>query len=167
MSFKRNTDAIDTQAFREALAEFATGVAVVTAVTIDGDRVGMTVSSFNSVSLDPPLVLFSIARSALSLSAFEQVEHYAVNLLHVDQTDISSRFSRALADKWAALECLSGANGSPLLPDVMAVFECEHFAQYDGGDHVIFVGRVSRFAISGGRRPLLFFRGGYHAIAEC
>ncbi|CAN7784108.1 flavin reductase family protein [Caballeronia sp. LjRoot34] len=167
MNIAAKVDDIDPRAFRDALSEFATGIAVVTTTAEDGERIGMTVSSFNSVSLEPPLVLFSIARSAFSLSAFARAERYAVNLLHAEQVDVSSRFARALADKWASLEITSSANGSPIFPDALAVFECTQFAQYDGGDHVIFVGRVSRFVKNGGRRPLLFFRGGYHAIAEC
>jgi flavin reductase (DIM6/NTAB) family NADH-FMN oxidoreductase RutF len=159
-----NCSTVDIRAFRDALGEFATGVVVVTTVAPDQSRIGVTVNSFNSVSLDPPLVLFSVARSAYSLAAFIQARRFAVNVLHAEQSEVSSRFARSLEDKWAGLEWDGGVNGSPVAPDALAVFECEHYAAYDGGDHVIMVGRVTSFAKKGGQDPLLFFRGRYHKI---
>lgn len=158
--------AFDPRSFRDALGEFATGVAVVTASLPGGARVGLTVSSFNSVSLEPPLVLFSLARSAYSLRSLLDAPCFAVNVLHADQRDVSSRFARALGSKWADLDWPLAENGSPLAPECLAVFECDRHAHYDGGDHVIVVGRVTRFARSGGRDPLLFFRGTYRRITE-
>ena len=160
------TSTVDIRSFRDALGEFATGVVVVTAVAPGGERIGFTVSSFNSVSLDPPLVLFSIARSAFSLGAFVDAKKFAVNVLHAGQEEVSSRFARALESKWSGLDWPSGRNGSPVAPEPLALFECDSYAHYDGGDHVIVVGRVTRFVKNGGRDPLLFFRGTYHKLLE-
>lgn len=156
----------DTRAFRDALAEFATGVAIVTTVAGDGSRIGVTVSSFNAVSLRPPLVLFSIDRTAGSLAALLQAGRFAVNVLHAEQIDISGRFARARTEKWLDLDWRAGTNGSPVAPDALAVFECEHYAAHDGGDHVILVGLVTGFATNGRRDPLLFFRGRYCRISD-
>jgi flavin reductase (DIM6/NTAB) family NADH-FMN oxidoreductase RutF len=161
-----STIQVDPRAFRDALAQFATGVAIVTTVAADGTRIGVTVSSFNSVSLDPPLVLFSVARSAYSLPAFLGARRYAVNILCADQAELSTRFARALEDKWGGSEWQAGGHGLPLAPGALAAFECDHYAEYDGGDHLILVGRVTRFERSPDGRPLLFFRGRYHQISE-
>jgi flavin reductase (DIM6/NTAB) family NADH-FMN oxidoreductase RutF len=156
----------DIRSFRDALGEFATGVVIVTAATPEGDRIGVTVSSFNSVSLSPPLVLFSIARSAYSLATFVNAKKFAVNVLHAGQQEVSNRFARALESKWSGLDWPIGMNGSPIAPDHLALFECESYAHYDGGDHVIVVGYVTRFVKNGGRDPLLFFRGAYHKLLD-
>jgi flavin reductase (DIM6/NTAB) family NADH-FMN oxidoreductase RutF len=157
-----------THEFREALGLFATGIAVVTAVTEDRQRIGATVSSFNSVSLDPPLVLFSMARSSRAFSAWQSVAHFAVNVLAEHQHATSTRFARALGDKWEGARYAEGSNGAPLLPDSLASFECARYANYDGGDHVIMVGRV--LAVQARRRadavPLIFFRSKYRKLAD-
>ncbi len=151
---------------RDALGLFATGVAVVTARDRDGAPVGMTMSSFNTVSLDPPLVLFSVARNARSLEAMQTARGYAVNILGHAQADLSHRFSRPQADKWQEVAHSPGYGDAPVLADVLAHFECQPYAQHDGGDHVIFVCRVHRFATSGANEgPLIFYRGRYHALA--
>jgi len=152
--------------FRDALGLFPTGVAVVTTVTRDGNRVGTTVSSFNSVSLLPPLVLFSIARSARSFLAWRQAETYAINILHEDQDALSIRFARGIGDKWEGLKSAAGQTGAPLIPDALASFECENYARYDGGDHLILVGKVVALttATVGDLHPLIFYRGSYQTI---
>src|SRR5215813_774200 len=152
--------------FRDALGLFPTGVAVVTTVTRDGNRVGTTVSSFNSVSLLPPLVLFSIARSARSFLAWRQAETYAINILHEDQDALSMRFARGIGDKWEGLKSAAGQTGAPLIPDALASFECENYARYDGGDHLILVGKVCALTTTTGSdpRPLIFYRGSYQKI---
>ena len=152
--------------FRDALGLFPTGVAIVTAVSGDGARLGLTVSSFNSVSLSPPLVLFSVARTALSYAAWREAKHYAINVLSEEQSALSSRFARALGDKWEGVSPRVGETGAPLLPNALAWFECEAYAHYDGGDHVIFVGQVVTFRTSGAKnpRPLVFFRGRYREL---
>ena len=157
---------IDPRAFRHALGQFATGVAVITAEGADGSAIGMTMSSFNSVSMDPPLVLFSIDRKAFSLKAMTGAGGYAVNILGRDQEHLSNRFARALDDKWAAVEHTLGHMAAPLIAGALAHFECVPYAQYDGGDHVIFVGRVVRFSAYPAKQPLIFFRGAYRSLQD-
>lgn len=155
---------VDPRAFRGALGQFATGVAVITAQGADGSAIGMTMSSFNSVSVDPPLVLFSIDRKAFSLQAMTDAKGYAVNILGRDQEHLSNRFAKALGDKWAAVEHTIGHMSAPLIAGALAHFECTPYAHYDGGDHVIFVGRVVRFSAFPVNEPLIFFRGAYRSL---
>lgn len=156
----------DDRRFRDALGAFPTGVAIVTAATGAGERLGMTVSSFNSVSIAPPLVLFSVARRAHSFTAWTQVGRYAVNILSAQQEELSNRFARPLGDKWSGLMVLDGETGVPVLPNALAAFECEHYARYDGGDHEIFVGRVIALRTTPHKQemPLLFFGGRYRRL---
>ncbi len=156
---------IDARAFRRALGQFATGVAVITAQSVDGSSVGMTMSSFNSVSVDPPLVLFSIDRRAFSLEAMLKAKGYAVNILGRNQQHLSDKFAKALDDKLAAVNHTPGHCAAPLIAGALAHFECEPYAHYDGGDHVIFIGRVVRFTAYPDDEPLIFFRGGYRSLA--
>ena len=159
------TDDFDLQAYRRALGCFATGVAIVTATALDGRAIGLTISSFNSVSLDPPLILFSLAKSALSLEAMQRAEGYAINILGADQRGLSDRFARSLYDKWASVEHVIGHARAPLLAGAIAHFECAPWAQHDGGDHLIFVARVLRFSDARGG-PLVFFQGAYRVLAD-
>jgi flavin reductase (DIM6/NTAB) family NADH-FMN oxidoreductase RutF len=151
--------AFDPRLFRRALGQFATGVTVVTGSNVDGEKIGMTVSSFNSVSLSPPLILFSIDKKARSLPALLNLEGYAVNILSRDQAELSSRFARAAGDKWTDVTHTTGHAGAPLLPGALAHFECSAHACHDGGDHVIFIGCVLSFAWNEHTEPLLYFRG--------
>jgi flavin reductase (DIM6/NTAB) family NADH-FMN oxidoreductase RutF len=139
---------------------------VVTTITRDGIRLGTTVSSFNSVSLSPPLVLFSIARSSNSFAAWAEAETYAINILHEHQDKLSTRFARALTDKWQGVKPLLGQTGALLVPGALASFECENYARYDGGDHLILVGSVRALTITNVKepRPLVFYRGSYQKI---
>jgi flavin reductase (DIM6/NTAB) family NADH-FMN oxidoreductase RutF len=159
---------MDARKFRTALGKFPTGVVVVTARTPSGELVGMTMSSFNSVSLDPPLVLFSIHRKALSFAAWQSVSRYAVNVLNEDQEQVSNQFARPSGNKWEGLTILTGKNDVPMLPNAGVVFECESYARYDGGDHEIFVGRVEALHEHAFtyRRPLVFFDGRYRQLAS-
>jgi flavin reductase (DIM6/NTAB) family NADH-FMN oxidoreductase RutF len=151
---------------RDALGYFATGVAVVTARDRLGAPVGMTMSSFNAVSLDPALVLFSVARTAHSLDAMQAARGFAVNILGHAQADLSRHFARAQTDKWETVVHSPGYGDAPILGDVLAHFECEPYAQHDGGDHVIFVCRVLRFATGDAEEnPLIFYRGRYRTLA--
>ena len=158
------SDEVDPRALRHALGHFATGVAVVTASCASGPPIGMTVNSFTSVSLDPPLILFSVDKRAFSLAAFRAAQHFGVNVLAGSQRELSSRFARPLSDKWEGVGFQHGHGGAPLLEGALVHFECVPWADYDGGDHVIFVCRVLRFALPGGRDPLVFFAGRYTAI---
>jgi flavin reductase (DIM6/NTAB) family NADH-FMN oxidoreductase RutF len=159
--------AFDVQAFRMTLGRFATGVAVVTAKAADGALIGLTMSSFNSVSLDPPLVLFSIGRSAYSLSAMLEARSFGINLLSRAQRDLSDRFAKAQTDKWRDVAHVVSDLEAPLLDSALAHFECRPYAHYDGGDHVIFVVEVLRFSVpSEGEGPLVFFGGRYHSLQD-
>ena len=146
---------------RRAFACFATGVAVATTIDAEGRRVGMTISSFNSVSVDPPLVLWSIANDSLSYDAFAAAEHFAVNVLAEHQREFSDRFAARGGDKFAGLDCTEGRYGSPILPEFAACFECRCEYRYPGGDHEIIVGRVLDFE---DRKldPLIFYGGKFH-----
>ena len=115
---------------------------MITTLTANGERLGMTISSFNSLSLDPPLVLFSVHRQANSFAAWQKAKHYAVNVLNDEQKEISNRFARAKSEKWIGESPLAGKTGVPLLPHTLVTFECEAYGRHDGGDHEIFVGRV-------------------------
>jgi len=153
--------------FRRSLGEFATGVAVVTARGRGNDLVGMTMSSFNSVSVDPPLVLFSVDRKALSLPAMLEAKGFAINVLAREQEGISNKFARALSNKWDQVKTTVGHAEAPLISGALAHFECEPYANYDGGDHVIFVVRVVRHATHPDKpMPLIFFRGRYRDLVD-
>lgn len=151
---------------RAALGLFATGVTIVT-TEVGGERIGATVSSFNSVSLDPPLVLFSIGRNAKSFAAWNAVERFAINVLDQSQRELSSRFGRAQADKWDGVAIQDGtASGAALLPGALAWFECETHQIVDGGDHIVILGRVLALSRQGGEaaQPLVFFGGSYRNL---
>lgn len=156
---------LDRLSFRRALGTFATGVTVVTAQTTSGELLGVTVSSFNSVSLDPPLVLFSLDRQASSAAAYEAVSHFAINVLECGQIDLCERFARPLSDKWNGVGYERGEGGAPVFAESLAVFECRSWATYDGGDHVIFVGEVLRLRSRDDGNPLLFHGGVYKSVS--
>jgi flavin reductase (DIM6/NTAB) family NADH-FMN oxidoreductase RutF len=147
--------------FRSALGMFATGVTIVTARTADGQVIGLTANSFNSVSLDPPLVLWSLSRAAASLPAFSTGSHYAINVLAAEQKTLAERFATRGADRFAGVSFDQGAGGAPLLHGAAATFECFNRSRYEEGDHVIFVGEVERCTWHPGASPLLFHGGRY------
>lgn len=156
---------IDFRALRDALGAFATGVTVITARGSDQRDVGVTANSFNSVSLDPPLVLWSLNRSSRSLEAFISTGYFAVHVLAANQKDLSMRFASRDADRFAGLQFKRGCGGAPLLPDCAARFQCRLASVHDGGDHVILVGEVLEFEDSD-RTPLIFHRGRYLEVPE-
>lgn len=164
MSTENTTAAgIDTRAFRRALGNFATGVTVVTAADATGRKVGVTANSFNSVSLDPPLILWSIDKRSTSHAVFEATSHFAVNVLAADQIDLSNNFARPKEDRFAEVEYQVGEGGAPVLADCSARFECEKYQQVDGGDHWIMIGKVVAFDDCG-RSPLLYHQGAYSMV---
>ncbi len=152
-----------THDFRAALGMFATGVTIVTARGSDGAPVGLTANSFNSVSLEPPLVLWSLARNAGSMPAFESGSHYAINILAAEQHALAERFASKSVDRFADLAFSEGAGGAPIIEGAVAVFECFNRSRYDEGDHVIFVGEVERCSSRPGAQPLIFHGGRYFA----
>lgn len=155
----------DPKDFRHALGSFATGVTIVTARAESGEPVGITANSFNSVSLDPPMVLWSLARNARSLSVFAGAKHWNVHVLANDQESLSNRFARAGEDKFGGLELDAGRTDAPLIPGCSARFQCRTAFQYDGGDHVIFVGEVIDYDRTASP-PLLYVTGGYALAAR-
>lgn len=152
--------------FRDALGRFATGVTVVTARHADGRLVGVTVNSFTSVSLDPPLILFCLDREAASLAAFQDVGRFAVNILAEGQEELSVRFAAPLSDRWDGVATTASENGSPALDSALATLDCDLDRVVDGGDHLILIGRVTALRESAeGQRPLVYFRGQYRGLA--
>ena len=149
--------------FRSALGSFATGVTIITALSKDGQKVGMTANSFNSVSLSPPLILWSISKSANCYDDFITAEAFAVHILAADQQDLSNLFATSGADRFANLECTEGLMGTPILPHYSACFECKAAQQFEGGDHIIMTGEVLKFS-DNKLEPLLFYRGNYHSL---
>jgi len=156
----------DNRQFRDALGQFATGVAVVSA-EVEGARIAMTVSSFNAVSLSPPLVLFSMARTAHSFDLWQRAEAFAVMVLQEGQGSLSTQFAKPGGNKWHNINVVPGMTGAPLLPTGLACFECSVYARYDGGDHEIVVGRVVNLHVGGHQSagPLVFYRGRYRALS--
>lgn len=155
--------AMDKRAFRHALGAFATGVTVITTRDPQGRPVGLTANSFNSVSLDPPLVLWSLALQSTNLPAFRQARSWAVHILAADQEDMSSRFASAGADKFAGLEVRDGPEGAPLIEGCAARFGCATAFEHEGGDHAIFIGRVIDF-MAREALPLVFHAGQYRQL---
>ena len=148
--------------FRHALAQFTTGVTIVTTLAPEGTPAGMTANSFSSVSLDPPLVLWSVSMRAASLDIFRACPRYLIHVLAADQLELAKRFATRGADRFGAGATAWQANGSglPRLDNCVAWFECSNRSQYDEGDHVVLVGRVDAFAVNGGT-PLVFHDGRY------
>ena len=154
----------DPRTLRDALGCFATGVTVVTCHNVDGEPAGLTVNSFTSVSLDPPLLLVCIAKEAASAAALIAAPNFAINVLQTGQQPASIRFSTRDQDRFGATPWSCGEAGAPILKDSLGVFECERFAVYDGGDHHILVGQVIKASFDGGLDPLLYFRGKYRRL---
>ena len=138
---------------------FATGVTIVTTRAADGRPIGLTANSFNSVSLEPPLVLWSLSQAAASLAAFRAGSHYAINVLAADQKALAERFAAKGADRWSGVDSVPGAGGAPLIAGSAATFGWFNRSRYDEGDHVIFVGEVERCTWRPGAAPLLFHGG--------
>ncbi|MCO4094828.1 MAG: flavin reductase family protein [Acidovorax sp.] len=151
-----------TREFRDALGMFATGVTIVTARDAQGELIGLTANSFNSVSLDPPLVLWSLSRAAASMPAFANGSHYAINVLAADQKTLAERFASRGVDRWAGVEHSPGISNAPVLAGTAATFECFNRSRYEEGDHVIFVGEVERCSHSSGVPPLLYHGGKFY-----
>lgn len=159
------TKAFDEKEFRRVLGQFATGVAVVTTRAKDGTPAGVTVNSFTSVSLNPPLVLWCLARSSQNLSAFRKASHFAVNILAAGQHALSRKFAESVPNKFDGVDCAEGKAGVPLLRGVIARLVCRKVRRFDGGDHDIFLGRVEEYARADGK-PLVFHSGRYHIVTH-
>ncbi|MEM9628601.1 MAG: flavin reductase family protein [Pseudomonadota bacterium] len=152
---------VDQEAFRLALSRFATGIALVTTRNGKGDAFAITINAFSSVSLDPPLVLFCLGRSAFHYETFARAETFAVNVLSVDQQALSDRFAREAEDHFPDLETGRMATGSPILTGCLAALDCRTEACHEAGDHLIIIGRVDAVDISVDRQPLIYFGSRY------
>ena len=155
-----SSEPFDPRALRDALGTFATGVTVVTTVSTEGVPVGLTCNSFSSVSLSPPLVLWSLSLRSPNLSNFLQAPYFAINILAWDQVEIAQRFAQSIANKFEGVSCCEGLGGVPLVDNASAQLECRNETRYYSGDHVIFVGHVLKY-MSCDRTPLIFCRGRY------
>ncbi|MFB9949214.1 flavin reductase [Rhizobium puerariae] len=156
--------AADPKAFRRSLGQFATGVTVI-ATRHEGRPVGVTANSFSSLSLDPPLVLWSIARTSRSFAAFSAASHFSVSILGEDQIDVSQKLSSSREDKFAEVDWYPGIGGSPVMAGAIATLECSTFAVHEGGDHIILVGRVLQHRRYPGK-ALLYAQGQYGVVDE-
>lgn len=157
---------IDPRLFREALGLYPTGVTVVTTLDSRGQPVGMTVNSFTSLSLDPPLILWNPGRDSFSFPVFEKADHFAVHVLHAGQQELSNRFALRSTDKFDDIAWNSGLLGSPILPDYAVCLQCRTFQTFPGGDHMIVVGQVLELDNRGNADPLVFHAGRYGALAR-
>jgi 3-hydroxy-9,10-secoandrosta-1,3,5(10)-triene-9,17-dione monooxygenase reductase component len=153
----------DTREFRRALGTFPTGVAVVTTRAASGAFVGLTINSFTSVSLEPPLVLWALNATSPNLGAFDRAPYFAVNILAEDQVELSKRFAAPAGNKFARLEVHAGLEDMPLIAGCAAHLQCRTYARHNGGDHVLFIGHVERFGYDSQKRPLVFYSGRYLA----
>jgi len=156
---------IDPSAFRAVLGRYATGVTVVTTRGADNRPSGLTVNSFTSVSLDPPLVLFCLDRAAGSGPAFAASDCFAVNILAAGQTQVSARFADPVASRFVNDGIMVWETGAPILVDALAALDCRVHARHDGGDHVVLVGRVLRAEVIRDAPPLVYWRGDYRGLS--
>lgn len=159
-----SSTALNERDLRDALGYFATGVAIIT-TQVGVEMLGATVSSFNSVSLKPPLVLFSLMRASFAIEKWKAASKFAISILDEEQISISNRFARAGVNKWSGLDIRRAENGAPLPPGAIVHFECRPYAIYDGGDHDIFICEVTTYRIHHAKRqPLLFYSGRYRSL---
>lgn len=157
---------INESDFRHCLGRFATGVTVATTLCNDGSPCGLTISSFASVSLNPPMILFSLDKKSSSYSSFLESDYFAINILSEEQWDLSQRFAAPSANNWAEISYTKKQTSCPVLEECLAYIECEKKAVYEGGDHSIFLGQVVNLHHSTDKKPLLYYRGQYNTLGK-
>ena len=150
---------------RQALGRFVTGVTIVTCRDEQGEPIGLTANSFNALSLDPPLVLWSLRQASSTIAAFTNASHFAVNVLAAGQVDLSRRFAKPSSAKFDAGDWTDGQGGAPLLAGCVAVFECRRRSHHAAGDHLLFIGEVERIGGSADT-PLVYHAGHYRTLSE-
>ena len=155
-----DNSAIDPRDFRNALGTFGTGVTIVTAMAADGTPYGVTCNSFASVSLNPPLVLWSLGMFSQGLTIFQNASHFTVNVLNASQQELALQFAKSSGDKFNGVEWKPGLGNAPIIAGSVASFQCRAANRYYGGDHVIFLGAVEAYTYNK-QEPLLFARGGF------
>lgn len=164
---KNAVNLFNSRTFRQALGHFPTGVAIVTTRSPDGRPVGLTINSFSSLSLDPPLVMWSLVNHSPSLTVFEKCNYFAINVISQSQTDAALGFANSkVKDKFSLVSHMDGKEGVPLIDDCVATFVCENYRQYEGGDHTIFIGRVVRHSAMTEHEPAVFHRGKFTRLGE-
>ncbi len=151
----------DSKELRQVFSQFPTGVTVITTRTAEGEPIGVTASSFNTVSVNPPLILWSVDKGAHSLDAFKNCEHFAVNILSDQQIALSNCFAGRGQDKFSGVDYTNGLGDSPLLPEALTQLQCKNWNIYEGGDHLIMIGEVIDYNVSENSRPLVFSQGSY------
>ncbi|MBT5074721.1 MAG: hypothetical protein HOJ34_01795 [Kordiimonadaceae bacterium] len=156
---------VDVRELRNCFGKFATGITVITAIAPDGSKLGLTVNSFSSLSLDPPMILWSLDKKSKSMDALCAASHFAVNVLASDQMDLSNNFARTSDEKFDDIELTTSEFGLPLLAGTVAHLECSNINQIEGGDHIIFIGKVENFDM-GHKKPLLYTNGQYTVAAR-
>jgi len=164
MNTKRNTS-WDKRDLRNALGSFGTGVTVVTSGNSQSRLVGVTANSFSSVSLEPPIVLWSLVSTSPSLEVFDETGRFVINVLALEQMNLSKQFSKTLEDKFAGVEYTEGLDGLPVIQNCVATFECKTIQRTVVGDHVLFLGQVENYVYES-KTPLLFCQGNYMQVAE-
>lgn len=156
-------DPNEPKKLRNLLGQYATGVTIITTRGQDGRKIGMTANSFSSLSLDPPLILWSLSKTAPSLPDFNAADHFAIHMLAQEHHALSNHFARGSADKFEGIAHANSEEGIPLLDNALVTLVCENHQQLDGGDHIIFIGKVSRYHQREGE-PLVFHGGQYRAV---
>ena len=156
---------IDAREIRKCFGKFATGITVITALAPDGTKIGLTVNSFSSLSLDPPMILWSLDKRSNSVDALKTAPYFAVNVLASNQMDISNNFASPSDEKFAGVDLIDSEYDLPLLSDTVAYLECKNTGTHEGGDHLIFIGEVVNFKI-GNKKPLLYANGQYAVAAR-
>lgn len=156
----------DSRSFRDALSLFVTGVTIITTISKDKEATGVTANSFNSVSMAPPLILWSLGRSSRSISSFLAASHFCVHILREDQEELARRFATSGIDKFDGLETEHGLGGVPMLTECAARLQCRTYNHHDGGDHVIFLGEVIKLKTDHDARPLVFHGGRYAVLTD-
>ncbi|MEY9878765.1 flavin reductase family protein [Bradyrhizobium sp. USDA 329] len=158
--FASDSSLIDPRDFRNALGTYATGVTIITAAAADGKPYGLTCNSFASVSLNPPLVLWSLVVYSSSLTIFQNASHFTVNVLGASQQALANKFAKSSDDKFTGVDWAPGLGNAPVLAESVANFQCRSVNRYYGGDHVIFLGAVEAYTYNA-KEPLLFARGAF------
>lgn len=161
-----SSSGINPSDYKRALGNFATGITVVTTGTQSGKPEGLTVNSFNSLSLDPPLILWSLDKSAPTVTHFQDCAYFAINVLSADQVSLSQNFAKPRQDKFEGIKWKKGLGGSPVFPDCLAQIECSNHAQHDGGDHILFIGKVENVHVNANAgEPLIYVQGKYGVLS--
>jgi flavin reductase (DIM6/NTAB) family NADH-FMN oxidoreductase RutF len=156
----------DSRDLRHAFGMFPTGVTIVTTCTGEGRPIGLTCNSFSSVSLKPPLILWSLSLYSPNLPVFLQSAYFAINILACHQFELSKRFSTRMSDRFAGIDWIAGEGGVPLIPEAAAHIECRNETRHYSGDHVIIIGQVTKYVYRD-VEPLVFARGLYRSLGEC